>query len=131
MSANRITILHDSFGKHANLRKEWGFSALVEKGMDASLAAVHLTASENDVAVAAYAAMVGAGSDPLVSNPIVTSGPRSGVITRLVQPSPACTVPLGDATVSSARTTVVPIATTRPPQRRVASTSRAVDAGTR
>ena len=30
MSANRITILHDSFGKHANLRKEWGFSALVE-----------------------------------------------------------------------------------------------------
>jgi len=53
--------------------------ALVEKGMDSALAAVRLGASENDVAVAAYTAMVGGGSDPLVSNPIVTSGPRSGV----------------------------------------------------
>jgi Xaa-Pro aminopeptidase len=53
--------------------------ALVEKGIDAALAAVRLGASENDVAVAAYGAMVGNGSDPLVSNPIVTSGPRSGV----------------------------------------------------
>src|SRR5207302_5834001 len=52
---------------------------LVEKGMDEALAAVRFGASENGVAVAAYAAMVGAGSDPLVSNPIVTSGPRSGV----------------------------------------------------
>jgi len=52
---------------------------LVGKGMDAALDAVRLGATENDVAVAAYAAMVGGGSDPLVSNPIVTSGPRSGV----------------------------------------------------
>lgn len=48
-------------------------------GMDAALGAVTEGATENDVAVAAYAAMVGGGSDPLVSNPIVTSGPRSGV----------------------------------------------------
>jgi Xaa-Pro dipeptidase len=53
--------------------------ALVGKGMDAALDAIHLGGTENDVAVAAYAAMVGGGSDPLVSNPIVTSGPRSGV----------------------------------------------------
>jgi Xaa-Pro aminopeptidase len=52
---------------------------LVGQGIDAALDAVRLGATENDVAVAAYAAMVGGGSDPLVSNPIVTSGPRSGV----------------------------------------------------
>jgi Xaa-Pro dipeptidase len=52
---------------------------LAGAGMDAALAAVKEGVTENDVAVAAYAAMVGGGSDPLVSNPIVTSGPRSGV----------------------------------------------------
>lgn len=52
---------------------------LVELSMTAALSAVHGGATENEVAVAAYAAMVGNGSDPLVSNPIVTSGPRSGV----------------------------------------------------
>jgi len=52
---------------------------LVVAGMDAALGAVRETGTENEVAVAAYAAMVGGGSDPLVSNPIVTSGPRSGV----------------------------------------------------
>jgi Xaa-Pro aminopeptidase len=52
---------------------------LVGPGMEAALAAVHQGATENEVAVAAYGAMVGNGSDPLVSNPIVTSGPRSGV----------------------------------------------------
>jgi 7,8-dihydropterin-6-yl-methyl-4-(beta-D-ribofuranosyl)aminobenzene 5'-phosphate synthase len=30
MPGNLITILHDSFGKRPELRKEWGFSALVE-----------------------------------------------------------------------------------------------------
>lgn len=30
MAGNRITILHDSFGKRPDLRKEWGFAALVE-----------------------------------------------------------------------------------------------------
>lgn len=53
--------------------------ALVGEGMVRALTAVHEGATENEVAVAAYAAMVGGGSDPLVSNPIVTSGPRSGV----------------------------------------------------
>jgi 7,8-dihydropterin-6-yl-methyl-4-(beta-D-ribofuranosyl)aminobenzene 5'-phosphate synthase len=32
MSGNRITILHDSFGKRPELKKEWGFAALVEFG---------------------------------------------------------------------------------------------------
>jgi Xaa-Pro dipeptidase len=53
--------------------------SLVGLSMDAALKAVHEGATENEVAVAAYAAMVGNGSDPPVSNPIVTSGPRSGV----------------------------------------------------
>jgi len=53
--------------------------ALVDEGMARALEAVREGATENDVAVAAYAAMVGGGSDPLVSQPIVTSGPRSGV----------------------------------------------------
>ena len=30
MSTNRITILHDSFGRPSALRQEWGFAALVE-----------------------------------------------------------------------------------------------------
>jgi len=30
MTENRITILHDSFGKPSMLRKEWGFAALIE-----------------------------------------------------------------------------------------------------
>jgi len=30
MAGNRITVLHDSFGKRAGLRKDWGFAALVE-----------------------------------------------------------------------------------------------------
>src|SRR5215470_173994 len=30
MASNRITILHDSFGKHAQLAKNWGFAALLE-----------------------------------------------------------------------------------------------------
>jgi len=32
MSGNRITILHDSFGKRPELKKDWGFAALVEFG---------------------------------------------------------------------------------------------------
>ena len=32
MFRNRITILHDSFGKRSDLTKEWGFAALVEYG---------------------------------------------------------------------------------------------------
>src|SRR5262250_1840076 len=32
MSSNRITILHDSFGRRGDLRKDWGFAALVEFG---------------------------------------------------------------------------------------------------
>lgn len=30
MPSNRITILHDSFGKRTGLRKDWGFAALIE-----------------------------------------------------------------------------------------------------
>ena len=32
MAGNRITILHDSFGRRPGLRKDWGFAALVEFG---------------------------------------------------------------------------------------------------
>jgi Xaa-Pro dipeptidase len=63
-------------GEIAKIRKACD---LVQLGMAAALSAVHDGTSENQIAVAAYAAMVGNGSDPLVSNPIVTSGPRSGV----------------------------------------------------
>ena len=63
----------------AEITKIRSACGLVGMGMAAALAAVHQGATENEVAVAAYGAMVGSGSDPLVSNPIVTSGPRSGV----------------------------------------------------
>src|SRR4029077_6560356 len=32
MAGNCITILHDSFGKRRELRKDWGFAALLEFG---------------------------------------------------------------------------------------------------
>ena len=32
MLGNRITILHDSFGRRAGLRKDWGFATLIEFG---------------------------------------------------------------------------------------------------
>lgn len=52
---------------------------LSEAGMAAAIGAVRTGATENQVAVAAYAAMVGGGSDFLAADPIVTSGPRSGI----------------------------------------------------
>ncbi len=63
-------------------------------------------------------------------SPSTTDTPRSGSITSPVQPSPAATLPSGEAAVSSARTTVVPTAITRPPAARVMFTSAAVAAGT-
>ncbi len=48
-----------------------------------------------------------------------------------VQPSPGWATPPASATVSRARTTVVPTAITRPPLARVALTRAAVVAGTR
>jgi Xaa-Pro dipeptidase len=52
---------------------------LANLGMEAALEAVEEGVTENDVAVMAYANLVGSGSSPLTSQPIVTSGPRSGV----------------------------------------------------
>lgn len=52
---------------------------LANLGMRAALGAVADGATENDVAAAAYTALVGNGSSPLTSQPIVTSGARSGI----------------------------------------------------
>jgi Xaa-Pro dipeptidase len=52
---------------------------LADLGMRAGLDAITEGGTENDVAVAAYAALVENGSSPLTSQPIVTSGPRSGI----------------------------------------------------
>ena len=52
---------------------------LTEAGIQAALEMIAPGRTENQVAVAAYAAMVGGGSDFLVGDPIVTSGWRSGV----------------------------------------------------
>ena len=71
------------------------------------------------------------GSCQPVSRPSTARTPRSGVMTTSVQPSPGCVVPDWSVTVSSARTTVVPMAITRPPAAWVAFTRRAVAAGTR
>src|SRR3954452_16137492 len=71
------------------------------------------------------------GSCQPVNNPSTANTPRSGVMTVSVQPSPGCTRPRASATVSSDRTTVVPMATTRPPLRCVSFTRCDVCAGTR
>ena len=52
---------------------------VTEAGMAAALGAVRVGATEDDVAAAAYGAMLGAGSDFFAGDPIVTSGWRSGV----------------------------------------------------
>ena len=52
---------------------------LADAGMRAAMAAIKPGVTENDVAVAAYSAMIGGGSGFLAADPIVTSGPRSGI----------------------------------------------------
>jgi Xaa-Pro dipeptidase len=54
-------------------------AAYVDAGLRAGLAAVAVGASENDVAAAMFAAAVAAGSEYLGMEPLVSSGPRSGV----------------------------------------------------
>lgn len=56
--------------------------------------------------------------------------PRSGVTTRSVQPEAARTTPSDPAADSTARTAVVPTATTRPPPALAALISRADASGT-
>src|SRR5205823_3071788 len=71
------------------------------------------------------------GSCHPVRSPSTARTPRSGATTNLVQPSAGRTVPASSATVSNARTTVVPTATIRPPASRAWATRRAVCSGTR
>jgi Xaa-Pro dipeptidase len=52
---------------------------LTVDGMTAAVAATAVGETENAVAAAAFAAMVGGGSDFLAADPIVTSGPRGSV----------------------------------------------------
>jgi len=52
---------------------------ITEAGMDAACRAIRPGATENDVAAAAYSAMMARGSDFMAGDPIVTSGWRSGV----------------------------------------------------
>jgi Xaa-Pro dipeptidase len=52
---------------------------LAGKGMTAAVAAARAGATENQVASAAFVAMIGGGSDFLATDPIVTSGPRARV----------------------------------------------------
>ena len=70
------------------------------------------------------------GSCQPVTSPSTTRTPRSGVTTSSVQPRPGCDRPASSAVVSSARTTVVPTATTRRPSAWAALTSEAVAGGT-
>lgn len=65
-----------------------------------------------------------------VTRPVTTRAGRSGPSTRSVQPLAGCTAPSGVAADSSARATVVPTATTRPPAARALATRRAVAGGT-
>ncbi len=55
-------------------------AAMTDLGMQAAIGAVADGATDNDVASAAYAAMMTAGSEYLSLAPIVTIGPRAGII---------------------------------------------------
>jgi Xaa-Pro dipeptidase len=52
---------------------------ITSRGMRAALATVKTGATDNDVAAAAYQEMIGAGSEYMALDPIVTVGSRSGV----------------------------------------------------
>ena len=67
---------------------------------------------------------------PAGDEPSTTRHGRFGPRTSSVKPLPARSDPSGSATLSSARTTVVPTATTRPPRARASVTRRAVTSGT-
>jgi Xaa-Pro dipeptidase len=71
-----------------------------EAGMLAGIEAVNVGATENDVSAAMFAATVGGGSTFMSSQPIVTSGPRSGVAhttfdNRLIQSGDVVLLELG------------------------------------
>ena len=73
---------------------------LTEAGMQAALETIAPGRTENQVAAAAYVAMVGGGSDFLVGDPIVTSGWRSGVghftfANRVLEPGDAVLLEFG------------------------------------
>src|SRR4051794_4947643 len=74
---------------------------------------------------------VDSGSCQPVSRPSSDRTGVAGVTIRSVHPRPGCTTPRSSVTVASARTTVVPVAITRPPFWRVAFTASAVADGTR
>jgi Xaa-Pro aminopeptidase len=52
---------------------------ITAQGMSAAIGAVRAGVTDNDVAAAAYAAMIAAGSEFMCIDPIVTTGMRSGV----------------------------------------------------
>ncbi len=54
-------------------------AALTDRGMAAALAAVGEGVSDQEVARAAYDALIGGGSEYMALDPIVTVGPRSGI----------------------------------------------------
>lgn len=73
---------------------------LTALGMEAAVQAVEAGATENQVAVAAYRAMTEAGAEWLAIDPIVTSGPRSGIphttyARRRLEPGDAVLIELG------------------------------------
>jgi Xaa-Pro dipeptidase len=61
----------------AHLRRS---AAITDLGMQAAIGAVAEGSTDNDVAAAAYAAMISAGSEYLSLAPIVTVGRRAGII---------------------------------------------------
>ena len=54
-------------------------AAACDAGHKAGIKAIHVGATENDVAAAVMAAMISAGSEYLGMEPLISSGPRSGV----------------------------------------------------
>ncbi|MCO5222907.1 MAG: Xaa-Pro peptidase family protein [Thermomicrobiales bacterium] len=55
-------------------------AAITDLGMQAAIGAVANGTTDNAIATAAYTAMIGAGSEYLSLAPIVTIGPRAGII---------------------------------------------------
>jgi Xaa-Pro dipeptidase len=71
-----------------------------EAGMEAAAQAARPGVSENDIAAAAFDAMTRAGSEYMAIDPIVTSGPRSGIahstyLRRTIEPGDAILLEFG------------------------------------
>src|SRR5689334_13992673 len=124
------SIVRTELGAHSRHKIRCRSPNSCHRYFSASAASYALRTCVGPAKASSIARCVAFGSCSPVSRASTTRRPRSGVMTRSVQPREAITRPERSTLDSSARTTVVPTATTRPPRDFARRTSSAVRTGT-